>query len=176
MHPKKCWQHHKTVQPIQQIDFILPSSNLHLNLFLVVKNHDQKPPKIWRGVCFTPKFSTNPVTLMSKKKTNLKMWVFPKIGVFPPKWMVKIMENPMNKWMIWGVKPPPLFLVQHPCLKQQKRLKVRASGNSKDSDTPAPGDQALLHLSNADSGVRGGPSFVCFFFSPGIVFLTRCYF
>ena len=21
----------------------------------------------------------------------------------PPKWMVKIMENPMNKWMIWGV-------------------------------------------------------------------------
>ena len=20
----------------------------------------------------------------------------------PPKWMVKIMENPMNKWMIWG--------------------------------------------------------------------------
>ena len=29
-----------------------------------------------------------------------------------PKWMVKIMENPMNKWMIWGVFP--LFLVQHP--------------------------------------------------------------
>ena len=24
------------------------------------------------------------------------MWVFPKIGVFPPKWMVKIMEKPMN--------------------------------------------------------------------------------
>ena len=22
-------------------------------------------------------------------------WVFPKIGVFPPKWMVKIMENPI---------------------------------------------------------------------------------
>ena len=29
-------------------------------------------------------------------------------GIFPPKWMVKIMENPMNKWMIWGVFP--LFL------------------------------------------------------------------
>ena len=29
-----------------------------------------------------------------------------------PKWMVKIMENPMNKLMIWGVFP--LFLVQHP--------------------------------------------------------------
>ena len=23
-----------------------------------------------------------------------------------PKWMVQIMENPMNKWMIWGVKTP----------------------------------------------------------------------
>ena len=30
-----------------------------------------------------------------------------------PKWMVKIMENPMNKWMTWGVLPP-LFLVQQP--------------------------------------------------------------
>ncbi len=33
----------------------------------------------------------------------------PKIGGFyPPKWMVYFMENPMNKWMIWGVFP--LFL------------------------------------------------------------------
>ena len=38
---------------------------------------------------------------------------FPNIGVFPPKWMVKIMvEHPIFKWMIWGVlthyirKPP----------------------------------------------------------------------
>ena len=23
----------------------------------------------------------------------------------PPKWMVKIMENPMNDWMIWGKSP-----------------------------------------------------------------------
>ena len=30
------------------------------------------------------------------------IWVFPKIGGFyPPKCMVKIMENPI-KWMIWG--------------------------------------------------------------------------
>ena len=28
--------------------------------------------------------------------------VEPKIGVTPPKWLVKILENPMNKWMIWG--------------------------------------------------------------------------
>ena len=24
------------------------------------------------------------------------------LGVFPYFWMVKIMEKPMNKWMIWG--------------------------------------------------------------------------
>ena len=50
----------------------------------------------------------------------LDMWVFPKIGGKPPKWMVKIMENPMYKWMIWGVLPP-LFLVQHPCKDLLKR-------------------------------------------------------
>ena len=27
-------------------------------------------------------------------------------GSFPPKWMVKIMENPMYKWMIWGENYP----------------------------------------------------------------------
>ena len=26
----------------------------------------------------------------------IHIWVFPKIGGFPPKWMVKIMENPMK--------------------------------------------------------------------------------
>ena len=41
------------------------------------------------------------------------IWMFPKIGGKPPKWMVKIMvPNPMNKWMIWVFLP--LFLVQHP--------------------------------------------------------------
>ena len=30
------------------------------------------------------------------------MDVEPKIRGTPPRWMVKIMENPMNKWMIWG--------------------------------------------------------------------------
>ena len=30
------------------------------------------------------------------------IWVFPKIGVFPPKWMDKIMENPIIRWKIWG--------------------------------------------------------------------------
>ena len=39
------------------------------------------------------------------------MGVEPKInrgGKIPPKWMVKIMENPMNKWMLWGGVPPIL--------------------------------------------------------------------
>ena len=27
---------------------------------------------------------------------RLRIWVFPKIGVFPPKWMVKIMDNPIK--------------------------------------------------------------------------------
>ena len=38
------------------------------------------------------------------------IWVFPKI-VVSPKWMVKIMKNPMNKWMIWGENP--LFSETH---------------------------------------------------------------
>ena len=37
----------------------------------------------------------------------------PRRRVITPKWMVQIRENPMNKWMIWGVRNP-LFLVQHP--------------------------------------------------------------
>ena len=32
------------------------------------------------------------------------IWMFPKIGGFPPKWMVKIMENPFNM-DDFGVKP-----------------------------------------------------------------------
>ena len=43
--------------------------------------------------------------------------VEPKIGGFyPPKWMVKIRENPMNKWMIWG--ETPLFLETPMCCLQ----------------------------------------------------------
>ena len=36
------------------------------------------------------------------------MGVNPKIGETTPNWMVKIMENPIFQWMIWGVYP--LFL------------------------------------------------------------------
>ena len=40
------------------------------------------------------------------------MGVEPKIRGNTPKWMVKIMENPIQDGMIWGVFP--LFLVKHP--------------------------------------------------------------
>ena len=34
------------------------------------------------------------------------IWVFPKIGMFPPIWMVKIMENPNEKWDDLGGQYP----------------------------------------------------------------------
>ncbi len=42
---------------------------------------------------------------------QIHLGVNPKIGVKTPKWMVKIMENPMNKWMIWGAHP---YFWKHP--------------------------------------------------------------
>ena len=36
--------------------------------------------------------------------TNQHTWVFPKIGVFPPKWMFYT-GKPLSKWMIWGENP-----------------------------------------------------------------------
>ena len=46
-----------------------------------------------------------------------EMFDCPKIGVFPPKWMVKIMENPIKHGMIWGENP--LFLETSRCLLVQ---------------------------------------------------------
>ena len=34
-------------------------------------------------------------------------------NVGTPKWMVKIMEHPMNKWMIWGVLHPYFWVDTH---------------------------------------------------------------
>ena len=55
----------------------------------------------------------------TKKRQDLELQPLylggnPKIKVFPPKWMVKIMENPINPWMIWGENP--LFLETPTCL------------------------------------------------------------
>ena len=41
------------------------------------------------------------VVPIPKSKSN--PWVFPKIGVLQNGWL--IMENPTNKWMIWGENP-----------------------------------------------------------------------
>ena len=57
--------------------------------------------------------------------------VEPNIGVVnPPKWMVYFMENPMNKWMIWGYRhfwkhpylyPPEIWVFKR-CWKNPTRL------------------------------------------------------
>ena len=63
------------------------------------------------GVLFKTSYKRKKQKHPSLRKIFLNLclnWVFPRIGGKPPKWMVKIMENPMNKWMIWGVFP--LFL------------------------------------------------------------------
>ncbi len=49
--------------------------------------------------------------LVSAKNNDNKIWVFPRILV-PPKWMVKIMKNPIKMDDLGG--KIPLFLVQHP--------------------------------------------------------------
>ena len=57
-----------------------------------------------------------------KQSTN--MGVSKNRGVYPPKWMVKIMENPMNKWMIWG--ETPLFFGLTPiCIASERKRKVQ---------------------------------------------------
>ena len=41
--------------------------------------------------------------------TSASMYSYSQMGVSKnrgtPKWMVKIMENPINPWMIWGENP-----------------------------------------------------------------------
>jgi len=59
----------------------------------------------------TEKMPCSKRPLRLRKKTGGRIWVFPKIGVpFPPKWMVKIMENPIKmddcgsvkkQWTTW---------------------------------------------------------------------------
>ena len=54
------------------------------------------------------RFEKNPTHVTRRTKLPLSIWpneviwVFPKIGGKPPKWMVKIMES-LIKWMIWDV-------------------------------------------------------------------------
>ena len=52
------------------------------------------PRQPGRGGCF-PRLQAK---LKGEKHSGSAgaIWMFPKIGVFPPKWMVKIMENPIK--------------------------------------------------------------------------------
>ena len=45
------------------------------------------------------------------EKGSYGCWTKNRGRFLPPKWMVKIMENPMNKWMIWGAHP---YFWKHP--------------------------------------------------------------
>ncbi len=57
-------------------------------------------------------------------------WTKNRGGFYPPKWMVYFMENPMNKWMIWGYRhfwkhpylyPPEIWVFKR-CWKNPTRL------------------------------------------------------
>ncbi len=57
-------------------------------------------------------------------KSNIQLGVSKnRGGNYPPKWMVKIVvPNPMNKWMIWGVNPPPYFWFNTQLYVQSKSI------------------------------------------------------
>ena len=71
----------------------------------VVKPDTQKKTQQGKGVC-----SRNSEGKYLKKKISC-IWVFPKIGGKPPKWMVKIMENPIKIDDLGGFSP---YFWKHP--------------------------------------------------------------
>ena len=70
-------------------------------------------PKKWRGLVLRPLQGM----VSGKSWCWLKVhfgtcgWPSKNRGAVPPKWMVYFMENPMNKWMIWGYH----YFWKHPC-------------------------------------------------------------
>ena len=68
------------------------------------RERENQPTKSsWSSSWRSRNFPTKVMTL-EKPSEGSNIWVFPKIGVFPPKWMVKIMENP-TKMDDLGGKP-----------------------------------------------------------------------
>ncbi len=57
--------------------------------------------------------------LLSETNQSSGCWTKNRGG--PPKWMVKIMENPMNKWMIWGY----YYFWKHPSMNRFLPPKLR---------------------------------------------------
>ena len=47
-------------------------------------------------MCILLPFKRTVITKFVKMSSSICIWVFPKIGGNTPKWMVKIMENPMK--------------------------------------------------------------------------------
>ena len=66
----------------------------------------------WPHTCFS-KLQATPLSYQRVIEIDSDVGVSKNRGILPPKWMVKIMENPMNKWMILGV---PLFLETPICV------------------------------------------------------------
>ncbi len=46
---------------------------------------------------------------------KMEKWVLPKIGGKPPKWIVKIMDPTLLKWMSWGTHP---YFWKHPYVEE----------------------------------------------------------
>ena len=59
------------------------------------------------------------------------IWVFPKIGGKPPKWMVYNEKTLKNKWMIWWF---PIFLEGHPYISLSPNASILSVTPSPDSD------------------------------------------
>ena len=72
-----------------------------VNVFSVVKFHEALWHVSWSAVgmyqyCYT-------------SMAYVLIWVFPKIGGTPPKWMVKMMENPIKMWWFGGFSHVLIF-------------------------------------------------------------------
>ena len=52
-----------------------------------------------------------------------------------PKWMVYFMENPMNKWMIWGAHP---YFWKHPCVFGWKMMEWKNPSRFPEGESSKP--------------------------------------
>ena len=80
----------------------------------------------WNSICEASQ--EWPTSWKHQRKTPTKSlwkcsysWMVPKIGGKNPKWMVKIMENRVFKWMIWGYH----YFWKHPVLGNLSKSLLR---------------------------------------------------
>ena len=84
-------------------------------------DHSSVSQLTWSGV----RWDSVPTSIFD----GMLNWVFPKKGGKPPKWIVYFMENPMKKWMTWGVFP--LFLEIPNCRSLENQKLVKKSFTSR---------------------------------------------